>query len=298
MQAGGRPVPVSESVHRAHGHTGAAGAAVAAVARAAEDVETVDEVYHAICVDGVVPRVAAHRGVDDARHVALLVEDVVELQAERGGFVLEEALGDLRVPDQLVRVHGVVRIPAAGGHLDVGGDAHAPVEVHVGIGAVGEVPSVHVGVLLERGAGVLVTEPADKPYVEHVRAVGQVEMFVDAEGTGRIFARAGRAEQPVVVVVRVQNAGFYDAAGRTACVVVEAADITHGVAVVDAREGGYGERLVRTESGVEHVVAAGVPIAVDVFGPGVAHAGALVVDDAVAHGVLVLGHEETGHHHE
>ena len=37
-------------------------------------------------VDGIVPRVATHRGCERARHVALLMQDVVDLETNRGGL--------------------------------------------------------------------------------------------------------------------------------------------------------------------------------------------------------------------
>ena len=61
--------------------------AVAALGTTAwEDVEFVDEMNHTVGVDGIVPRVATHRGCERARHVALLMQDVVDLETNRGGL--------------------------------------------------------------------------------------------------------------------------------------------------------------------------------------------------------------------
>ena len=49
------------SAHHAHRFTTFA-TATALVAAAAEDVEAVDEMEHDVGIDGVVPRVATHRG--------------------------------------------------------------------------------------------------------------------------------------------------------------------------------------------------------------------------------------------
>ena len=163
--------------HGAHGRSHARAAAFAVVAfrlggtLAAEDVEAVDEVNHAIGVDGVVPRVAAHLCVDGAAHVALLVQDVVELQADGGGVAFEEALGDLGVPYKFVRVHRGVGIATARTHGKVGRKGHAPREVEVGVGAVGEVPRIHVGVRLQLVARVLITYAAEDAYIKPRGAV-------------------------------------------------------------------------------------------------------------------------------
>ena len=60
--------------------------------------------YHEIAVHRVILRIAAHGGIDDAAHIALLTEDVVELYAHGGGILCQEALRDLRIPDKLIRI--------------------------------------------------------------------------------------------------------------------------------------------------------------------------------------------------
>ena len=57
---------------------------------AAEYVEFVDDMEHAIGVEGHVPGVATHRGVDGAGDVALLTENVVELQHDGERLAFEE----------------------------------------------------------------------------------------------------------------------------------------------------------------------------------------------------------------
>lgn len=174
LAAHGRP----HHGHGAHGRAHARAAAVAVLfflvtggALAIEDVEAVDEVDHAIGVDGVVPRVAAHLCVDGAAHVALLVQDVVELQADGGGVAFEEALGNLGVPYKLVGVHRGVGIATARAHGEVGREGHAPREVEVGIGTVREVPRIHVGVRLQLVARVLIVHAAKDAHVEPRGAV-------------------------------------------------------------------------------------------------------------------------------
>ena len=56
---------------------------------AVEDVELVDEVHHEIGVDGVAPGVGSLRGGQRSAHVALTVENVIELNADGGSLFLE-----------------------------------------------------------------------------------------------------------------------------------------------------------------------------------------------------------------
>ena len=45
-----------------------------------KDVQSVDEVKHTVAVDGVIFRIAAHRGSDVSAHVALVAQDVEHLE--------------------------------------------------------------------------------------------------------------------------------------------------------------------------------------------------------------------------
>lgn len=87
--------------------------APASVVLAAEGIDAEVDVQHDIAVDGVVLRVRSHRGGDGAAQVALLMEQVIELEhhGERPAF--EEALRELHVPDELIGVERVVGIATA-----------------------------------------------------------------------------------------------------------------------------------------------------------------------------------------
>ena len=80
---------------------------------AVEDVEFVDEVHHEIGVDGVAPSIGSLRGGQRSAHVALTVENVIELNADGGSLFLEERLSNLGVPNEFVGVHGMVDISSA-----------------------------------------------------------------------------------------------------------------------------------------------------------------------------------------
>lgn len=109
-----------------------------------EEVQAVADVEQGVGVDAVILRVAALHGVDGAAVVALLVEDVVQLQADGERLALEEALRDLCIPDELVGVHRAVGIAPSALVVQVGGEARSPRSVDVERSAVGELPCVEV----------------------------------------------------------------------------------------------------------------------------------------------------------
>lgn len=80
---------------------------------AVNDVQFVDKVYHEVRVDGIAPRVGTLSCSKRTADVALLLQDVVELNANGCCLVFEEGLGNLSVPNQFVRVHGCIGIAAA-----------------------------------------------------------------------------------------------------------------------------------------------------------------------------------------
>ena len=74
----------ARSVHRCRRHRlSALTACLPTRLLVAKEVELVDEVYHEVAVHRIVPRIAAHGGVDDTAHVALLPEDIEELRSEK-----------------------------------------------------------------------------------------------------------------------------------------------------------------------------------------------------------------------
>lgn len=70
----------------------------------AKQIEPVLHVEHGIRVDAVVPRVEPSGGIDAVTEVAALAQYVVELQHDGECSVVEEPLGDLRIPDELVGI--------------------------------------------------------------------------------------------------------------------------------------------------------------------------------------------------
>ena len=124
----------------------------------AEEIETIDHVQHGIIVDCVILHIAALHGVDGAAEVALVVQDVVELNHHRQRLTLEEALRYLRVPYKLVCVQRLVVISAAAVLMQIRRKICAPRTCHVERGTVCELPCVEVALCLQFVAHMVVPE--------------------------------------------------------------------------------------------------------------------------------------------
>lgn len=59
---------------------------------ASEEIELVDDMQHGVTVDAVVPCISTLDGVEGTAEVALLVEQVIELDAHGERFAFEERL--------------------------------------------------------------------------------------------------------------------------------------------------------------------------------------------------------------
>ena len=86
------------------------------------------------------------------------MEDVVELERDGQGVALQEALRELRVPYQLVRVHRLVRIATPRVLTDVRRKTRSPRGGDVDCGAVSELPCVEIALRLEIVTGVHIVE--------------------------------------------------------------------------------------------------------------------------------------------
>ena len=87
---------------------------------AAKDVQSINHVQHGVAVDAVVFGVAALHGINGSAEVALVVQDVVELQRQREVALFEQTLRQLHVPHQLVGVHGLIVVATAAVLVQVG----------------------------------------------------------------------------------------------------------------------------------------------------------------------------------
>ena len=86
----------------------------------AEEVQPIAGMEHNVAVDGVILCISAAHGVDGPCQVALLVEDVVELDAECQRITTEHRLRYLGIPQQLVGVERGIAVATAALLVEVG----------------------------------------------------------------------------------------------------------------------------------------------------------------------------------
>ena len=138
---------------------------------ATEEVQTVDDMEHGVARDGVVLRIRATHRADRADEGGLLLEDIIELQGDGERPALEEALRDLRIPDELVGIHRRVVIASATLHVDVRGEGGAPWGRDTQHRAISELPRVEVVLRLQVVARMGVGQRAVEFELEPVVAV-------------------------------------------------------------------------------------------------------------------------------
>lgn len=132
------------------------------LAFAAKDIQFVDKMYHEVGIDGIVPRVYTLRSGQSTADITLLLQDIIELNADGSGTIAEEGLCNLRVPEQFVGIHRSIGVTTARTHADICRNTESKVKVKVGIGTVREVPRIHIGIFLNRSTCMLVFQSADK----------------------------------------------------------------------------------------------------------------------------------------
>ena len=206
---------------------------------ATKHVEAVADVKHGVGVDAVVARVAASAGVDPPFVVALLAEEIVEVKRHDKRLALEERLGELPVPDELVGVARGVVIAAAAVRVEVSGELEALWQPQHDLPAIAKTPGVEVGRWLQLVARVLVVDVAIDGHLQPVVAEAEVQTLVDVGGTGGVLLCIGLFLSHVAHVVVVAQA----------CV---GTDVPVGC---------------RVEGGVEVEAAVSIPVAVDVLRP-------------------------------
>ena len=186
------------------------------------------------------------------------MQDVVELESDGERLALEEALGQLSVPDQFVGVHRRVAVAAAARHIEIGRQLHAPRQLCGGVESVGEVPRILITLRLELVATKGIAHVAVQLHLQPVVAIAGAEAFAEVCLVDGIL-------QDLAVAVGVEIADAVRIASRCARVEVEGAE---GV-----------------ECGIEHELSACVPVAVDVVARRRASARQGVVVDLARRGV-------------
>ena len=235
---------------------------------ASEEVEAIGDRQERVAVDAVILRVRAPHGVDHAREVALLVEDIVELERDRERLATQEALRHLGVPKQFVAVERGVVVASAAVHVEVRGEARAPGRREVDGSAIGEAPGVEV---LRRLQLVLRVVVLHRPIEGHLQPTVAI-----AEG------------QSLAEVGLIGDVALHEALPRLLQ--------ERGVAVeIDGREGVDIPYAQGVDARVEHHARVQVPVAIDVDGPHHAGSRTGVVGHAIADGVVDGGEVEESH---
>ena len=60
---------------------------------------------HSITVDAVVRGITTAHCIDHSREIALLMENIIELQGNSQRLTLQETLSHLHIPDQFIGIH-------------------------------------------------------------------------------------------------------------------------------------------------------------------------------------------------
>ena len=212
---------------------------------------------HGIGVDTVVLGIATGVGVDPTLEVALLLEQVVEIECHDEGLALEEGLGDLSVPDEFVGVHRRVVISPTAVFADVGADLEPCRQTQQDLSAVAELPRIEVGIGLQLVACVLVVDVSIECHFQPVVAETEIQALIEIGGAGGVLL----------------------------CICLSLCHIAHIVIVTHTCVGSQVPVAQRIDGGIEGEAAIGIPVAVDVLRSRHTSTGLGVVADEVGDGV-------------
>ena len=111
---------------------------------ATEEIEPVADVKHSVSSNSVYLPVGPAIGIDIAREVGLLVQDVVPLKHHHQLLSAQEAMGKLGVPDYFIGVQRLVAISSLAVYVDVCAQGGFPGEGDLCVSAIGNVPGREV----------------------------------------------------------------------------------------------------------------------------------------------------------
>ena len=211
---------------------------------------------HGIAVDAVIPCIATLEGVDGTAEVALLVQQVVELEQHGEGLALEEALRYLSVPYQLVGVHRVVVISTAAAFGDIGRECRTPGGIEAERGSIAELPCIEVALALQLVAAVHIVDRPVEFYRSPSFTITHIELFTQIQRAGAVFLHTACTVQGEVAHV-VGKSGI-------------------GIGIGIPRTG-------RVDRGVVEQSSADAPVAVDVLRTAGAPASHLVIGHHIAY---------------
>lgn len=142
---------------------------------------------HRVGVDAVVTGIASAGCSHPSLVVALLLQEVIEIERHHEGFASEECLGYLTVPDKLVRVHRWVIISPSAMLTQVGAELETQGETNEHLTTIAELPGVEVGIGLQFVAGMLIVHITIQRHFEPRIAEADVESLIQVCGTGGVL---------------------------------------------------------------------------------------------------------------
>ena len=93
---------------------------------ASKIAQLIDHMEHGITVHGIVFRIATPVGCQITGEIALLTEDVIELESHYQTTMREQLLRDLRIPYHLCGVESGVAVASSHTLIDIGVESHVP----------------------------------------------------------------------------------------------------------------------------------------------------------------------------
>ena len=115
----------------------------------AKHIESVAHVEHGIRVDAVVSRLAPAGGIHPSLVVALLAQEVIEVEGHDEGFAFEEGLRHLSVPYQLIGVHRRVVVSTAAILVYLAAHLYSQWQAQEEMSSIVELPGIEVGIGLQ-----------------------------------------------------------------------------------------------------------------------------------------------------
>lgn len=167
-------------------------------------------VQHAIAIYGIVLCVAAHGCVYGAAYIALLVQNIIQLECHCERIAFQEARCYLSVPQEFVGVERRVVKASTTAHGQISRYRKPlPWQFDIATGSIGEVPRVHIVLRLHFVVGVRIVHRAIQRNLEHIVAIAKFKAFVQICCLNRI-AHAVAIDILAYVrhVVRIRNIGI------------------------------------------------------------------------------------------
>ena len=93
---------------------------------ASKIAQLIDHMEHSITIHGIILRIATPVGCQITGEIALLTEDVIELESHYQTTMREQLLRDLRIPYHLSGVEICIAVASSHTLIDIGIESHVP----------------------------------------------------------------------------------------------------------------------------------------------------------------------------